>query len=60
MEKITMTVDRDNAVNAMATAYEYAKFYRANRKPNIPMTLGEIYNVHHTKSGSIIIKQKTL
>jgi len=55
-----MIVERDNAVNAMATAYEYAKYYRQNRKPNLPMTLGEIYIVHHTKSGSIIIKQKTL
>lgn len=52
-----MVVDRDNVVNAMATAYQYAKYYRQNRKPNISMILGEKYNVHHTKSGSIIIKQ---
>jgi len=60
MEKITLIVSRDNAINAMATAYEYAKFYRPNRKPDVPMIMDEIYIVHHTKNKGIVIKQKTV
>lgn len=61
MQKITMTVDRERAVDAMIVAFDYKENYMAKRQPDMSMILtnhGQKYLVHHVKSGTIVIKQK--